>query len=87
MQNAIETSGLSRSFGTVRAVAGLRGSGAGDAELIAFQRDVERDIAIGAPPATATAVRFDNFEGPISAATDPQEPLSPRGGGRTRRKP
>ena len=71
----------------VRAVAGLRGSGAGDAELIAFQRDVERDIAIGAPPATATAVRFDNFQGPISAATDPKEPLSPQGGGRTRRKP
>ena len=72
----------------VRAVAGLRGSGAGDAELIAFQRDVERDIAIGAPPATATAVRFDNFQGPISAADpDPKEPPSPQGGGRTRRKP
>ena len=32
-------------------------SGAGDAELVAFRRDVERDIRAGVPPAAAASIR------------------------------
>ena len=41
-----------------RAVVALVGSKARDADLVAFRRSVERDIALGAPAAAATVVRL-----------------------------
>jgi hypothetical protein len=38
-------------------VLALAERGARDTELVAFRRDVERDIGLGAPPATAASVR------------------------------
>lgn len=40
-------------------VLALAGS-AGDAAFVAFQREVDRDIALGAPPVAAAAVRVNN---------------------------
>jgi hypothetical protein len=34
-------------------------AGASDEQLVAFQRNVERDIALGAPPLAAAAVRVN----------------------------
>ncbi|HEX5438289.1 MAG TPA: hypothetical protein VFW98_14130 [Gemmatimonadaceae bacterium] len=41
-----------------RAVVALVGTRARDAELVAFRRNVEEDIALGAPAAAATVVRL-----------------------------
>lgn len=40
-----------------RAVIGLTQVGVADEQLVAFRRDVERDIGIGAPPAAAVSLR------------------------------
>ncbi|MDF1505099.1 hypothetical protein [Roseisolibacter sp. H3M3-2] len=40
-----------------RAVLGLTRAGIADEQLVAFRRDVERDIGIGAPPAAAATIR------------------------------
>jgi hypothetical protein len=49
-----------------------------DVQYVAFRRNVERDIALGASPVTALGVRL---EGAVSALADsplPQRPRSPR---------
>lgn len=68
----------------VSAVAGLRVAGVGDTDLLAFQRDVERDIAIGAPPLTAALVRAGSLRAdPGTVAV----PLSGPGGGSPKKRP
>ena len=44
-----------------RAVLGLTRAGVADEQLVAFRRDVERDIGIGAPPAAATTLRASSL--------------------------
>jgi hypothetical protein len=44
-----------------RAVLDLTQAGVADEQLVAFRRDVERDIGIGAPPAVAAALRASNL--------------------------
>lgn len=44
-----------------RAVLGLTRAGIADEQLVAFRRDVERDIGIGAPPAAAATLRVSSF--------------------------
>ena len=44
-----------------RAVLGLTRAGIADEQLVAFRRDVERDIGIGAPPAAATTLRASSL--------------------------
>ena len=53
---------------------------ASDAQLVAFQRNVERDIALGAPPLTAAAVRVN-----ATAGTTTDMSPAPRSG--TPRRP
>jgi hypothetical protein len=67
-----------------------------DATLVAFQRDVERDISVGAVPAAAASLRAGALErsleattggnlntaAPGSAADDPRLPSTPRPGPR-----
>lgn len=40
-----------------RSVLALTSKGAADEQLVAFRRDVERDIGVGAPPGIAVAIR------------------------------
>lgn len=44
-----------------RAVLELTRAGVADEQLVAFRRDVERDIGIGAPPAAATTLRASSL--------------------------
>ena len=44
-----------------RAVLGLTRAGIADEQLVAFRRDVERDIGIGAPPAAAATLRASSL--------------------------
>ncbi|MGZ8412791.1 MAG: hypothetical protein ACXW05_08665 [Gemmatirosa sp.] len=44
-----------------RAVLDLTRAGVADEQLVAFRRDVERDIGIGAPPAAATTLRASSL--------------------------
>src|SRR5213078_2130669 len=56
-----------------------------DADLVDFRRAVERDIALGAPPGTATSVRvnagatdvFAGLHNPGAPPPPPRRPLSP----------
>ena len=57
-------------------------SHASDEQLVAFQRSVERDIALGAPPLTAAAVRVNSTGGNFQ---DTPEAGGPRN--RTPRRP
>lgn len=50
------------------AVLTLADARLGDDELVEFRRTVERDIALGAPPAAAASVRVGGFTGPLSAS-------------------
>jgi hypothetical protein len=43
------------------AVITLADARVGDDELVEFRRSVERDIALGAPPAAAASVRMNGF--------------------------
>lgn len=45
---------------------------ASDAQLVAFQRNVERDIALGAPPLTAAAVRVNATAGQDMSGPGPR---------------
>ena len=54
-----------------------------DADLLALERDVERDIALGATPLTATAVRFTGGD----AYTTANVPGLPQGTGQTSTPP
>jgi hypothetical protein len=44
-----------------RTVLALTRAGIADEQLVAFRRDVERDIGIGAPPAAAATLRAASF--------------------------
>ena len=48
-------------------VLALAGEDVPDAMLVAFQHDVERDIALGAPPSAAASVRADAFANTLAA--------------------
>ncbi len=48
-----------------------------DADLLEFRRAVERDIALGAPPGTATSVRI-NAGADVFTAPSPGTPIRPR---------
>ena len=62
----------------VAAVVALAG-GLDDAQYIAFQRNVERDIGLGASPVTAVGVRLDALAEFVSPTADsPQSPGAPR---------
>ena len=58
-------------------------SHASDEQLVAFQRSVERDIALGAPPLTAAAVRVNSTG--VDFNDTPESPGGPRN--RTPRRP
>jgi len=58
-------------------------SHASDEQLVAFQRSVERDIALGAPPLTAAAVRVNSTGGDFNDT--PEAPGGTRN--RTPRRP
>ncbi len=50
----------------------------GDADLVEFRRAVERDIALGAPPAAAAAVRLSSItQGADRGANPSQQPRRP----------
>jgi hypothetical protein len=49
-----------------------------DAELIEFRRNVERDIALGAPPAAAAAVRLGSTADATPQSTGGHPPSQPR---------
>ena len=50
-----------------------------DADLVEFRRAVERDIALGAPPAAATSVRVNAGANTLSTqSADPGTPATPR---------
>jgi hypothetical protein len=49
--------------GAARSVLALTKAGAVDEQLVAFRRDVERDIGVGAPPAVALA----RYQGPVAS--------------------
>ena len=49
-----------------------------DAEFVAFQRDVDRDIALGAPPVAAAAVRVNITVRDGIAQSNPAQPPPPR---------
>jgi hypothetical protein len=62
--------------GASRSVLALTKAGIVDEQLVAFRRDVERDIGVGAPPAAALAIRATG----LSAArlgTDATPPRRP----------
>ena len=50
-----------------------------DADLVEFRRAVERDIALGAPPAAATSVRVNAGANAVfTQGSDPGNPATPR---------
>jgi hypothetical protein len=51
-----------------------------DADLVEFRRAVERDIALGAPPAAATSVRVNAGANGVfnTQSSDPGNPATPR---------
>ena len=49
-----------------RSVLALTSKGAIDEQLVAFRRDVERDIGIGAPPGIAASVRLSDFRASLN---------------------
>ncbi|HEY0779683.1 MAG TPA: hypothetical protein VGD56_17070 [Gemmatirosa sp.] len=55
-----------------RSVLALTSKGAADEQLVAFRRDVERDIGVGAPPGVATMLRLG--DGPYASLNVPDGP-------------
>lgn len=49
-----------------------------DAEFVAFQRDVDRDIALGAPPIAAAAVRVNSTARDFTQGSSPASNAPPR---------
>jgi len=49
-----------------------------DVEYVAFRRNVERDIALGASPVTALGVRLESAVADLSGSPPPQRARSPR---------
>jgi len=61
----------------VAAVIALAGE-TGDVEYVAFRRNVERDIALGASPVTALGVRLEGAVADFADSPLPQRPRGPR---------
>lgn len=57
--------------GAARSVLALTKAGLVDEQLVAFRRDVERDIGVGAPPAAAVQVRLPGF---VNTSKGPSRP-------------
>ena len=57
--------------GAARSVLALTKAGLVDEQLVAFRREVERDIGIGAPPAAALRLRFPGY---VNASRAPSRP-------------
>lgn len=68
-----------------RAVLALADRGLRDADFVTFRREVERDIALGAPPAAATTVRLS--AGARSGELTNSESNPSAGGPPVRRRP
>lgn len=61
--------------GASRSVLALTKAGIVDEQLVAFRRDVERDIGVGAPPAAALAVRASSLSAArLGADANPRRP-------------
>ena len=54
-----------------RSVLALTSKGVADEELVAFRRNVERDIGVGAPPGVALALRLSG----VNASRAPLDPV------------
>ena len=54
-----------------RSVLALTSTGAADEQLVAFRRNVERDIGVGAPPGVAVTLRLPG----VSASRAPLDPV------------
>jgi len=67
------------------AVTALAEAGVNDAQLVALRRDVERDIGVGAPPATAATLRAISAN--VSLSTDGTGGIGPRVLAPKRQKP
>lgn len=61
-----------------RAVLGLTRAGIADEQLVAFRRDVERDIGIGAPPAATVTLRALSLQRDGGSAGSANRSPSPR---------
>ena len=72
--------------GAARSVLALTKAGIVDEQLVAFRRDVERDIGIGAPPAVAVGVRLNGIVA-YSGIGDGVLGGSARGAGGGKRRP
>ena len=68
-----------------KTVLDLTRAGAADELLVAFRRDVERDIGVGAPPATAATLRAISAN--VSLSTDGSGGIGPRVLAPKRQKP
>lgn len=72
--------------GAARSVLALTKAGLVDEQLVAFRRDVERDIVVGAPPAAAVALRASQF-GDIRTSLLDAEGGGPSGRSGGKRRP
>jgi hypothetical protein len=71
-----------------QSVLALTRVGTTDEQLVAFQRDVERDIGIGAPPAAAATLRADGLAfSRLRDGAGTAVPGGARPAGRTRQRP
>ena len=68
-----------------KTVLDLTRAGVADEQLVEFRRDVERDIGIGAPPATAATLRATSAS--FSFSTDGTAPFPPRTRVEPKRRP
>jgi hypothetical protein len=61
-----------------RTVLSLTSAGIADEQLVAFRREVERDVGIGAPPAAAATLRAEslrlNLRGDGGGSSGPGRP-------------
>ena len=69
-----------------KSVLALTKAGLVDEQLVAFRRDVERDIGIGAPPASALALTLSRVAG-FSATRELGGPQGPAGRDGAKRRP
>jgi hypothetical protein len=71
--------------GAAQSVLALTKAGIVDEQLVAFRRDVERDIAVGAPPAVAGGVRATTLRAARGVGDGHVNgPVGPAGGGKSR---
>jgi hypothetical protein len=62
-----------------RAIMGLTRAGITDEQLVAFRRDVERDIGIGAPPAAAATLRLSSLAAQLDGGAPGSANRAPNG--------